>query len=132
MSNDEVYYIEREKKETWSWTQKDFEEKMSDNEAHHLEGKEKKKEAEIRRKQMEEKEKEIKVEKEKEVETRTWTQKAIERKMSGDEARHIEREEEEEKTRRKLTDEISRDEKTAGGSEDKLAGNTSIRQERRT
>ena len=41
MSNDEVYCLEREEKETRSWTQKDLEGKMSDDEARHLESKEK-------------------------------------------------------------------------------------------
>ena len=62
MSNDEVYHLEREEKETRSWTQKDIEGKMSDDEACHLERKEKEKEFEIRRKQMEERKKEIKAE----------------------------------------------------------------------
>ena len=69
--------------ETRSWTQKDPEGKMSDDEARHLE----------------------REEKEKEVETRSWTQKDLERKMSDDEARHLEREEKEVEIRRKQMEE---------------------------
>ena len=61
-SNNEVYCLGREGKGTRSRMQKDFEGRMSDDEARHLEGKEKEREVEIRRKQMEEREKEVKAE----------------------------------------------------------------------
>ena len=67
------------KGDTWSWTQKEPERKMSDDEDRHLERKEK--EFETRRKQVDE--------------TRSWTQKDPEGKMSDDEARHLGREEKE-------------------------------------
>ena len=63
--------------EPWSWTQRDPERKMSDDEDRYLE----------------------REEREKEGEAQSWTQKVIEGKMSDDEARHLERKEKETRNR---------------------------------